>query len=171
LVPWFQFFHKSIEWRRINQFEEYKSKIANKEQFLKEFITLSALLSEAYEVSKNKDLKVYSKNEIVNKINEIQTNRFNKIAKINYLLIFIDNVTVPDLVEKHTKESLKLMTSLKNLAFSSYTDDQSPNNDELNWIRLYRSIKDINSIYNEIANKVFFEIKRVKDENKNLHML
>jgi hypothetical protein len=171
LVPLFQYSHKSIEWRRQNQYENYKLSIENKENFLKEFIVLSALLSEIIEVSTNTDPKIFSKQEIINQFSKIQKERFHQVSKINYLLIFINNTKIRELFTEHTNKSLLFVTSLKENALSKYEKNSSSEKYDNSMQSIGKQLSEINALYTDITDRIYLEIRKVKDENNKLHML
>lgn len=173
LIPIFQLNQKRIEWKRQNQYENYKENIENKEKFLKEFIHLSTFTSEIQELSINMlrndsvDTSSYNDYEIL--VNKIQLKRYSQNAELLFLLIFIDNQNISDLFNKFIVESDKYIISIK-LKIKKYC--KSPESvkyeEELN--NLTAKIIPINELFRQITDMVFIEIKRVKNENKKLHM-
>lgn len=171
LIPWFQYSHKSMEWRRENQFNNYKSNINRKELFLKEFMTLSAFIAEAYEVAKNYDQETFNKKEIIKKLNEIQSKRFHQIATIHYLLIFIKNDRINDLFKEHTKRSVRLLKSLKQTVNLNNSDDKLLKTKREAWSEIDKQINGITSSNKKITDILYLEIERIKRKNEKLHML
>ena len=172
LIPIFQFNQKRIEWNRQNQYENYKANIENKETFLKEFIFLSSLTSEMLELSsdilKNNNVTISSYSEYEFLFNKLQSKRFKQNAKILFLLIFIDNQKINSMFKKFIIESDKY---IKNIKLEIKKHCESPGSvKEKEWKDLGATIIPINELYEDITDRVFIEIERIKDENKKLHM-
>lgn len=172
LIPLFQFNQKRVEWKRQNQYENYKANIENKEKFLKEFINLSTFTSEIQESTRNllenANVNTSDYNDYEIHVNKIQSKRYSQNAEILFLLTFIDNQNISDLFNKFIVETDKYIISIKTAIKKHCESPGSVKEEE--WNNLTEKIIPINDLFRQITNMVFIEIKRVKDENKSLHM-
>lgn len=107
LVPSFQYTQRFFEWKRQKQYENYIEEYANQKLLLKEFIGATVYISESQELLQDylnfNNAVSIDKKELLDKLNQLQAERFQANAKIEYLIYIIKN----EKLEKAYFEGLK----------------------------------------------------------------
>lgn len=185
LVPWFQYTHKAIEWKRQNEFDNINFRLKMMRDCLKEFVYLSAYTSEAYERTipfmdkaylSQKDYEDFEQQHI-----ELQNSRFRQNAKVTSLLIhFPDANTLKRLFRDYAKNSSDYLIDLKHFVHAQYCisnpsrcEKISENKEQSNKLRIkidQHHIVILNESYSRVIGNMKQKIGRIEDESEEFRL-
>jgi hypothetical protein len=179
LVPWFQLTHKTIEWRRQNQFDNVNFQLGMMRDCLKEFVYLSAYSQEALDrvqpfmqlaTPTRKDHEEFEQQYV-----ELQNRRYRQNAKVSSLVIYFRDEDIRKQFKDYLERCTNYLRDLKRFVKTKYCISNSEackktdtNKDYLDkyWLVVQSYIVELNSSYELVSRKMKEDIGRIENERQ-----
>lgn len=174
LVPWFQYTHKTIEWKRQNEFENINFRLEMMRECLKEFVYLSVYTAEAYErIKPFMDMVSLTPNDYMkfeDQYIDLQNRRFRQSAKVTSSIIYFKDANI---IKRLFRDYVNNANDhLRDLILFVQNKNKGASIKNLNKLRtkIENYTTQLNSSYIRVISKMKQEIGRLEDESESFKL-
>jgi hypothetical protein len=174
LVPWLQYTHNTIEWKRQNEFDNTNFRLEMTRECLKEFVYLSVYTAEAYErieaIIETESLTPNDYTKFEEQLIDIQNRRFQQNAKVTSLIIYFEDANIiKRLFRDYANNANDYLKDLRDFVQIKQKATNEADMRKLR-IKIENFTTQLNRYYIRVISKMKQEIGRAEDESERFRL-